>query len=242
MVFHKLYQRKYRCWAELEREIEKLPGQREKGDAFEQFAFAYFTFFQEIYQIDKLYPGREIPDEIKRAYRLEKRDSGVDGFYERQDGGGVAYQVKFRAGGEAPSYEELTSFWAESEHADQRCIFANCYSLPRQAYKKKDQFTILRDSLTALDGEFFAWIYDFAGLGRRTAPKEKLSPRPHQQKMLREVLEGFSRAGRGKLLAACGTGKTLTALWIQEALEARTVLFIAPNLALIKQTVEAWMP
>lgn len=45
---------------------------------------------------------------------------------------------------------------------------------------------------------------------------------------------------RGKVIAACGTGKTLTSLWIVEAMKAETVLFLAPSISLVKQTLEAW--
>lgn len=242
MVFNKIFKQPYADWEELERAIEQLETKKEKGDAFEQFAFAYFRYFKDIYQIDELYMGPDIPAELKARYKLEKKDSGVDGLILREDGSSVAYQVKFRSAAEAPSYDDLTSFWAESEHTSERCIFANCYALPRQAYKKKDQFTILRDSLTALDEAFFSWLHDFANSGKEEATRIKYSPKPHQDKMIREVLNGFLHADRGKLLAACGTGKTLTALWIKEKLGARTVLFVAPNLALIKQTLEAWMP
>ena len=40
--------------------------------------------------------------------------------------------------------------------------------------------------------------------------------------------------------AACGTGKTLTSLWISQGIDAKSVLFLAPSLALIKQTLESW--
>lgn len=77
--------------------------------------------------------GPDIPEEYKALYKLEKKDSGVDGLILKEDGSSVAYQVKFRTATEAPSYDDLTSFWAESEHTTERCIFANCYSLPKQA-------------------------------------------------------------------------------------------------------------
>lgn len=220
MVFNKIFKQPYADWEELERAIEQLETKKEKGDAFEQFAFAYFRYFKDIYQIDELYMEPDIPAELKARYKLEEKDSGVDGLILREDGSSVAYQVKFRSAAEAPSYDDLTSFWAESEHTSERCIFANFYALPRQAYKKKDQFTILRDSLTALDEAFFSWLHDFANSGKEEATRIKYSPKPHQDKMIREVLNGFLHADRGKLLAACGTGKTLTALWIKEKLGA----------------------
>lgn len=242
MVFNKIFKQQFKDWEELEKRIEQIEIAKEKGDAFEQFAYAYFTYFKDIYQVKELFMGPDIPEEYKVLYKLEKKDSGVDGLILKEDGSSVAYQVKFRTAAEAPSYDDLTSFWAESEHTTERCIFANCYSLPKQAYKKKDQFTILRDSLMALDEAFFSWLYNFANTGDSTTKRVKYSPKPHQDKMINEVLDGFANADRGKLLAACGTGKTLTALWIKEAIEAHTVLFVAPNLALIKQTLESWMP
>lgn len=241
MTFHKIYKKPYSDWNALEKEIEGLETAKEKGDAFEQFAYAYFTYFKDIYQIKELYMGPDIPAAYRSQYKLEKKDSGVDGLILKEDMTSAAYQVKFRSAREAPSYEDLTSFWAESEHTSERCIFANCYQLPRQAYKKKNQFTVLRDSLTELNEDFFAWLYHFAGTGDSTVERTRFSPLPHQEKLISEVVEGFSDTDRGKLLAACGTGKTLTALWIKEKLKSHTVLFTAPNLALIKQTLEAWM-
>jgi superfamily II DNA or RNA helicase len=39
---------------------------------------------------------------------------------------------------------------------------------------------------------------------------------------------------------ACGTGKTLTALWIAEALEPSTTLVLVPSLSLLSQTLSEW--
>lgn len=242
MNFDAIYKKRYSNWEQIENIIEQMGTTKEKGDAFEQFAFAYFTYFKDIYQIKNLYMGEDIPEELKKKYKLEKKDSGVDGLYIKEDGTSVAYQVKFRTAGEAPSYDDLTSFWSESEHTTERCIFANSYTLPKQAYKKKDQFTILRDSLTSLKDEFFKWLFEYANTGKEVLKKEKHKPKKHQKKMIEEVFEGFNDKNRGKLLAACGTGKTLTALWIKEKMNAHIVLFVAPNLALIKQTLESWMP
>ena len=47
-------------------------------------------------------------------------------------------------------------------------------------------------------------------------------------------------SSRGQLLMACGTGKTLTALWSAEALKDRRVLVTVPSLSLVRQTLAAW--
>lgn len=66
--------------------------------------------------------------------------------------------------------------------------------------------------------------------------------RKHQQCAYNDVLEGFKNHDRGKLIMACGTGKTFTALRIAEGLvpPGGTVLYLVPSLALIAQTLRSW--
>ncbi|WZB68912.1 DEAD/DEAH box helicase family protein [Achromobacter xylosoxidans] len=49
-------------------------------------------------------------------------------------------------------------------------------------------------------------------------------------------------AGRGKLIMACGTGKTMTALKIAETMAGagKRVLFLVPSLSLLSQTLTEW--
>ena len=65
---------------------------------------------------------------------------------------------------------------------------------------------------------------------------------PHQVKAVEKVREGFTKAERGKLIMACGTGKTFTALRIAEehAGAGRSVLFLAPSIALVAQSLKEW--
>jgi predicted helicase len=68
----------------------------------------------------------------------------------------------------------------------------------------------------------------------------RMEPRPHQVDAVEAVLNGFEGTDRGQLLMACGTGKTLTALWIDEALAISRTLVIVPSLSLLGQTLRAW--
>src|SRR4029453_13283238 len=40
---------------------------------------------------------------------------------------------------------------------------------------------------------------------------------------------------RGQLIMACGTGKTLVALWLSEAMDAQRTLILVPSLSLLAQ-------
>ncbi|MBB4077303.1 putative helicase, partial [Bartonella fuyuanensis] len=59
---------------------------------------------------------------------------------------------------------------------------------------------------------------------------------------LKKVCEGLKEADRGKLIMACGTGKTFTSLKIAETLagKGKRILFLVPSLALISQTIREW--
>ena len=75
--------------------------------------------------------------------------------------------------------------------------------------------------------------------------RETFEPRPHQQEAIDKVMEGFSTHDRGKLIMACGTGKTFTALRLAERVaednggRAR-VLFLVPSIALLAQALREW--
>src|SRR5690606_22380345 len=45
---------------------------------------------------------------------------------------------------------------------------------------------------------------------------------------------------RGQLIMPCGTGKTLTSLWIHERLQPNKTLVLFPTLALLRQTKNEW--
>ncbi len=67
---------------------------------------------------------------------------------------------------------------------------------------------------------------------------DKKKPRPHQTEAIEETKKYFSdpKNTRGKLIMACGTGKTYTSLKIMEALDPKITLFLAPSIALLSQT------
>ncbi len=72
--------------------------------------------------------------------------------------------------------------------------------------------------------------------------------RPHQKAAIADVVSGLAEADRGKLIMACGTGKTFTALKIAEVLAPKLagkgktghVLFLVPSLSLLAQTLKEW--
>jgi superfamily II DNA or RNA helicase len=87
-----------------------------------------------------------------------------------------------------------------------------------------------------------AWGLIVASLKGRSARPEPRSPRPHQCAAISAAKTHFIRdsAARGRLIMPCGTGKSLTAYWIAEALKAKTILVAVPSLALVRQSLADW--
>lgn len=71
-------------------------------------------------------------------------------------------------------------------------------------------------------------------------PKKSL--RPHQKEALEKAHKHFKTSDRGKLIMACGTGKTFAALRIaeHETDGKGLILFLVPSISLLGQTLREW--
>lgn len=68
----------------------------------------------------------------------------------------------------------------------------------------------------------------------------KKTPRPHQKSCINAAYNHFKRNDRGRAIMACGTGKSLSALWIAKRLKAKSIVIFVPNLILERQQLETW--
>jgi superfamily II DNA or RNA helicase len=94
---------------------------------------------------------------------------------------------------------------------------------------------------TQLDAVEIDWPASPSDLrARRLPPKEPKGHWAYQREAVNKVVKEYKRADRGKLIMACGTGKTLTALFIREKLTAQRTLVLMPSLQLMKQTIGEW--
>ena len=102
---------------------------------------------------------------------------------------------------------------------------------------------VQRISLADLKSAPVDWKALDSGISGSEARQHKKSPRPHQEKAIAVFHEHFQTKDRGKLIMACGTGKTFTSLKIMEKETGGrgVVLFLAPSIALVGQTLREWM-
>jgi predicted helicase len=108
----------------------------------------------------------------------------------------------------------------------------------------KEEFQQQTPPVTLITRETLASsIVDWAAYQRGELKEvAKRTPRDYQKEAIKKVISGFKSAARGKLIMACGTGKTYTSLKIAEeqAGAGKLVLFLVPSLSLLSQTLTDW--
>ena len=202
-------------FAELEQRIAALPEEKSRGDAFEVFAEAYLAT-QRKHDAAQVWPHGSVPLDTLKHLGLTESDQGVDGVLQTLLGEFDAYQVKFRTKRPALTWRELSTFigLADSPRIHSRVLLTNCDELPAVLNEKQGFFCIRGADLDRMEADDFraieAWLADSAFI----APKK--TPLPHQTEALDAVLPALQKEPRVSAIMACGTGKTLVALWVAE--------------------------
>ena len=174
------------------------------------------------------------------------KDTGIDLTAEGHDGKLWAIQAKAYDRKYSVTKQDIDKFLSEAGRQpsgqrsfDVRLLIATTDSIGANARRVLTDTPGARPVLLAdLEKASVAWPRSFADL--KPSKSKPAKPKPYQHLAIRKVVEGFDTASRGQLLMACGTGKTLTALWIAEALNAKRVLVLVPSLSLVRQTLTSW--
>lgn len=170
------------------------------------------------------------------------RDAGIDLVAEEHGGGLWAIQAKAYDAAYAIKKADVDSFLSESSRPEfsYRLLIATTDRLGPTAKRTLDAQREpvgyrLRSQLALAP---LAWPASPDDLRpRRPAPKK---PYPHVLEAIRATVRGFNGADRGQLVMACGTGKTLAAMWIGERLDSTRTLILVPSLSLLSQTLREW--
>jgi predicted helicase len=227
-----------RTFAELEARITALPTRQDRGDALEVFAEAYLAT-QKILGAEEVWPADQIPIAVLEACRLPIDDMGADGVYKTYAGQYNAYQSKFRTGRPKLDWTELSTFMGLTDQVGERVLFTNCDDLSEVMDARSAFFCIRGSDLDRLTSDDLTAIASWLrGADFEPKRKERL---PHQTEALDDLLAGLEQHDRVTAVMACGTGKTLVSLWLAERRNAKRVLVLVPSLALIRQTLHAWL-
>ena len=217
--------------------------EREKGTYFEDLIQLYFQNepFYNFYYKEVL----TFKDWIEKYYpHLPSNDTGIDLVAVTHDGENHAIQCKNYTQDHRISKADIDSFFTASgkSYFQHRIIVATTDHWTENAYaslsNQNPPVTVINRSdleHSAIDWENFAFQKEIT-----FKPKKDL--RPHQVSALSAVRSGLKDTDRGKLIMACGTGKTFTSLKIAENIagNGKKVLFLVPSLALLSQSLTEW--
>ncbi|PIP91226.1 MAG: damage-inducible protein [Bdellovibrionales bacterium CG12_big_fil_rev_8_21_14_0_65_38_15] len=233
----------------LEQYTDLIVNQRDKGTSFERLMKSYL-------QLDPLYQ-----DQYKNVFmwgewphRASGQDHGIDLVAEGHDGGFTAIQCKFYSSSYQIQKGDIDSFFTESgktflvdgkrKSFSQRIIISTSDNWSAPAEKALDGQTIpvIRVHVRELEKSPIDWSKFSLEKPESLSLKDKKRLRPHQKEAIDKILNGYKEHDRGKLIMACGTGKTFTSLKLAEniAQNGEKILFLVPSISLLSQTLREW--
>lgn len=214
---------------------------REEGTYFEELTVCFLRHepaYRDLYKSVLSY------SEWAALQGLDKRDAGIDLVAETAAGELHAIQCKFYPADYRLQKSDIDSFFtASGKKPFARRVIVSTTSLWSDHAEEalRDQQTpVTKIDLAALENSLIDW----SRFVPREAPvlKSRKSLRAHQKDALTKTTAGLAQFDRGKLIMACGTGKTFTSLKIAEEVagEGKRVLFLVPSLALLSQSLTEW--
>lgn len=234
--------------SDLLEQFEKRFGtQRDKGTAFEDLIAKYMQL-DPLYanDIEKVWKWTDFP------YRGNVGDTGIDLVAQTYFGDFWAVQCKFYSANTQISKGDVDTFLSTSSKFfyvnGVQTKFSHRYFVTTTDNYTKNADDALRNQDPAvtrigMDELLNSPInWDQFALNDSLVLQDKYGLRPHQRKAVDDVLKGFQTNDRGKLIMACGTGKTFTSLrCAEELLNGRgNILFLVPSIALVNQTLSEW--
>lgn len=216
--------------------------EREKGTYFEELVVCYLRAepsYADLYSDVWTYA------EWADLQGIDKRDAGIDLVAKTSGTGELhAIQCKLYATDYKLQKSDIDSFFTASgkKPFTHRIIVSttSLWSEHAEAALQDQQPPVSKIDLSDLEASQIDW----ASFTPKAAPalREQKKLRPHQESAVAAAVKGLATADRGKLIMACGTGKTFTSLKIAESMvgAGKCVLFLVPSLALLSQTLTEW--
>ena len=235
---------------------QKATTEKEKGTEFERLMKRWFLTDPRYENLEKVWLWEEFPGKGD----LGGSDLGIDLVAKDDTGDYWAIQCKCYVENATIDKAAVDSFLANSsrqfldDETMQTRQFSNLVfvSTTRNGWGQnalkatqglEKPFT--RINLFELESSSVNWGKLYKGEEGKKALKSGKQPRAHQLQAMSKAHHHFIEEGndRGKLIMACGTGKTFTALRIMEEMtdDKSLVLFLVPSIALLGQTLNAWM-
>jgi predicted helicase len=226
--------------------------EKDKGERFERLMKAYLlTDPKYAYKFEKVWLWNEFPGRKD----LGGTDTGIDLVALTNEGDYWAIQCKCYQESSTIDKPAVDSFLSTSSRhfkgedlktysfAHRLWISTtNKWGTNAQDAIKNQNPPVSRINLYDLIDAPLDWEKLDDGITGEVARTNKKQLRPHQTEALTNTNNHFKNHDRGKLIMACGTGKTFNSLRIaeNETNGKGLILFLVPSIALLGQTLNEW--
>ena len=221
---------------------EKSLTEREKGTYFECLTKTFLE--NDAAYKDRFNTVYHYTDWAKKR-GISEQDTGIDLVAETSDNAVYAIQCKFYQTDHAIQKKDLDSFFTasgKSPFTNRLFVDSTMVGWSQNAKKAMhgQYIPVQRLTIPQMEESNIDWSQYTPDTPITFV--EQLTLKEHQIQAIEKVHTAFQTTDRGKLIMACGTGKTLTSLRIAERIagEGKHVLYLVPSLALISQTIRAW--
>ena len=197
-------------------------------------------------QVEKVWLLREgVPSDLRDKLNIPLTDEGIDIIAQTYSGEYWAIQCKFKSSKEPPTMRELSTFNNLAHTHCKNITLAILFHTGERGVRKKH---LMGEKYAEVGLEFWLnlnseqWNSINTMSNSKKAKPKLRKPRVHQKNAIKNAQDHFlkNNASRGRLIMPCGTGKSLTAFWIANALKANSIIVAVPSLNLIKQSLEDW--
>ena len=231
-----LEKNKILCYDDYDNVLSKL-SKNEKGIIHEQLSKYYFKLN---YEFDEIYLYDEISDKLKKKLNLPLNDKGIDCILKDNTGYYYAVQVKWKYNKKIIPFGELATFPALTFGTSVKGImFTNCIGVCKELQNDKYLIITYTDLAEKCDKLFFDNVLK---LGKNKKIKRmRMTPLKHQTKILSKMNDHYNKNNKGKLILACGTGKTFLGYWFSVKIKNYNKLcIIVPSLYLLNNVFSTW--
>ena len=213
----------------------------EKGRWFENLVARVLTDNPE-YEMVAVSRWADWPERLAET-GLDGSDIGIDLVAQHKDGSWVAIQCKCYAPDARVGKSKIDSFLAASQlsEASGRHVFSMRWIVATCPWTKTAEVQIASMWPPVRRIDFLRHADD--RISEEVAERPLRKPWPLQAEAIEDVVEGLRNHDRGRLIMACGTGKTFTSLQIAERVVSSggCILFLAPSIALVSQSRREWL-
>jgi predicted helicase len=233
---------------------------RDKGDRFERLMVAFLKTYKK-YSFSEIWMWSDFPYKtyfVDTEIDLEKekvKDLGIDLVARKDTGEYWAIQCKFYDENDKidkPDVDTFLSLSSKTPEIDGKIFSFACrlfvsttnnWTENAEVTLENQNPPVVRLNRDELENAPVLWEELEKGVHGVQARQKIYDLKDYQKDAFDAVIDYFQTRDRGKLIMACGTGKTFTSLRIAEKQVGKTgnILFLSPSISLVGQTLTEWI-